>query len=358
VESVKFVVVEISVSLRAAIEGARRVFCLSHPSADGDAVGSLCGLRHALGAAGKEVTLVLPDLRPRYLSYIPGWEEILSYEEVPETIAQKAREADLFFAVDFGKWDRIPEALQALIPRDRLVWIDHHADSEPLSTKWNLWEPTAAATTEILYEFLTSLLSGELPLLARIALYTGLLTDTGGFRFRSVTPKTFRIAAELIRPPFPLEAIHHHVFRNKPLHQTRLQGRLFEYLHPVEGLPVLMLPVPANILESFGASWEDVQGLSNQLLAMEGVLLSIVLKEYGPSETRLSIRGVGDFPCHELAARFDKGGGHRNAAGATLYRPLSEALIYTENLIRTEYESDILREFERFTRSLELHQHA
>jgi nanoRNase/pAp phosphatase (c-di-AMP/oligoRNAs hydrolase) len=75
-------------------------------------------------------------------------------------------------------------------------------------------------------------------------------------------------------------------------------------------------------------------------------------------ETRLSIRGAGDFPCHELAARFDRGGGHRNAAGATLYQPLSQALTYTENLIRTEYATDILREFERFTRSLELHQYA
>jgi len=357
-ESVKFVVVEIPAALREAIEGAERIFCLSHPSADGDAIGSLCGLKHAFSALGKEVTMVLPDPKPQYLRFIPGWEEILSYEEAPDTTAQKAREANLFFALDFGKWDRIPEALGALIPRERLVWVDHHVDSEPLSPKWNFWEPTAAATTEILYRFLTALVGGELPLLARIALYTGLLTDTGGFRFRSVTPKTFRIAAELIRPPFPLEAVHHHVFRNKPLSQVRLQSYLFQYLHRVEGLPVVMLPVTGAAIESFGASWEDVQGISNQLLAMEGVILSIVLKEYGPSETRLSIRGVGDFPCHELAARFDKGGGHRNAAGATLYKPLPEAITYTENLIRTEYESAILREFEHFTRSLELHHYA
>ncbi len=357
-ESVKFVQMEWPASLRGAIAEARRVFCLSHPSADGDAVGSLCGVKHALSAMGKEVTLVLPDAKPQYLRYLPGWEEILSYQEVPEAVQQKACEADIFFALDFGKWDRIPESLQALIPRDRLVWIDHHADSEPLSTKWNLWNPTAAATTEILYEFLGEILEGDLPLLARIALYTGLLTDTGGFRFRSVRPETFRIAAELTRPPFPLEAIHHHVFRNKPLSQVRLQGHLFQDLHRIEGLPVLMLPVPAAALKAYEASWEDVQGLSNQLLAMEGVLLAIVLKEYGPSETRLSIRGVGDFPCHELAARFDQGGGHRNAAGATLYKSLSEAFTYTENLIRTEYERDILLEFERFTRSLELHHYA
>jgi phosphoesterase RecJ-like protein len=350
--------VEIPQSLREAIAGAQQIFCLSHPNADGDAIGSLCGLHHAFSALGKEVTLVLPDPKPNYLRYIPGWERIMAYEEQPEAVAEKAQRADLFFAVDFGKWDRIPEPLQALIPREKLVWIDHHADSEPLSAVWNFWVPTAAATTEILYEFLVELMGGELPLLARIALYTGLLTDTGGFRFRSVTPKTFRVASELTKPPFPLEPIHHHVFRNKPLRQVRLQSYLLQHqLYRVEGLPVLMLAVPTRILEEFEASWEDVQALSNQLLALEGVLLSIVLKEYGPAETRLSIRGAGEFPCHELAARFDKGGGHRNAAGATLYKPLPEAMLYTENLIRTEYEKDILLEFERFNRSLELHQY-
>jgi phosphoesterase RecJ-like protein len=358
-KNLKLAGMDIPASLRAAVEESQRIFCLSHPSADGDAVGSLCGLYHALSALGKDVSLVLPDPKPQYLRYIPGWETILSYEEDPETVQQKAQQAELFFAVDFGKWDRIPEALQALIPRDRLVWIDHHADSEPLSAVWNIWQPTAAATTEILYEFLTQLLKRPLPLSVRIALYTGLLTDTGGFRFRSVTPKTFQIAANLIEPPFPLEAIHHHVFRNKPLHQMRLQSYLFQHqLYRLDDLPVLMLSIPVRVLEELGATWEDVQALSNQLLSLEGALLSIVLKEYGPMETRLSIRGAGDFPCHELAARFDRGGGHRNAAGATLYQPLSQAITHTENLIRTEYAPDILREFERFTRSLELHQYA
>ncbi len=355
-ESLKLVWMEIPVGLKEAFSAAQRILCVSHPSADGDAVGSLGGIFHTLSAMGKAVTLVLPDAKPRYLRYVPGWEYIHSWSEEEEAIRWAAAEADLYFAVDFGRWDRLPEALQVLIPQNRLVWVDHHVDSEPLSTHWNFWFPEAAATTEILYVLLSRLSERPLPLPARIALYIGLLTDTGGFRFRSVTPRTFQIAANLIAPPFPLEAIHHQVFRNKSLFQMQLQSYLLQnQLYSLEGLPVRMLSIPMAVLERFSATWEDVRAFSNQLLALEGTLLSIVLKEYGPMETRLSIRGGGDFPCHELAAQFDKGGGHRNAAGATLYKPLTEAFAYTENLIRTQYADQIVREFERFTHQLSLH---
>lgn len=342
--------------LKAALDQAQRVFCVSHPSADGDAVGSLCGVAHVLKAQGKVVTLVLPDSPPAYLSYVPGWADILNWVEAPEAVEAAAQSADLYFALDFGKWDRLPEALGRLIDPERLIWVDHHADSEPLSRRWNFWEPTAAATTQILYELLSQLY--PLPLPARMALYIGLLTDTGGFRFRSVTPKTLQIAASLIEPPFPLEAIHYHVFQRKKVSQLRLQSYLFQHhFEKLPDLPVRLVVVPAAVLAAYEASWEDVHMLANQVLALEDTLLAIVLKEY-PTETRLSIRGLGGFPCHELAAEFDKGGGHRNAAGASIYKPLSEALTHLKTVIYEKYADRIRMEYAAFCANLELHLYA
>lgn len=341
-----------------AVREAQRVFCLSHPKPDGDAVGSLLGLYHALTALGKQVVPVLPDPVPAYLRFLPGADKIWAWTEAPERIAQAAEEADLFFCVDFGQWDRIPPALQALIDPERLVWVDHHADSEPLSRHWNLWDPAAAATCELLYADLLKPLcasySAWLPMAARIALYTGLLTDTGGFRFRSVRPATLRLAAELIEPPFPLESVHHYVFQRKKLATLQLQSHLIQTrLRQVGDLPALVLPVEAAVLEAFGATWEDIETLPTQLLALEGTLLVAVIKEY-PEAVRLSLRSVGDFPCHELAKEFDAGGGHRNAAGATLYRPFAEAVAFTEHLIQTKYAESLREHYRAFLAKLEL----
>ncbi|MEN2992035.1 MAG: DHH family phosphoesterase [Bacteroidia bacterium] len=340
---------------KEALLEAKRLFCLSHPRPDGDAVGALLGIYHTLRAQGKEVLAVLPDPVPQHLRFLPGWEAIAIWSEAKEAILAAAREADLFICVDFGKWDRIDEALQALIDPARLIWVDHHADSLPLSAQWNFWEPAAAATCELLYE---TILEPFRPLAmpARLALYTGLITDTGGFRFRSVTPRTLQIAAELIQPPFPLEAVHHYIFQRKKLSTLRLQAYLIQnYLQKLDDLPVLLLPIPASELERFGVDWEEVETLPNQILALEGVLLAVVLKEY-PEATRISLRSVGDFPCHEVAQHFDKGGGHRNAAGATLYRSLEESLTFTKQLLQEVYASRLLADYRAFLERLALHQ--
>ncbi len=339
-------------ALQTALDQAQRIFCVSHPSADGDAVGSLCGVAHILRAQGKAVALALPDQPPAYLSYVPGWTDILSWADAPEAVAAAAQSADLFFALDFGKWDRLPAPLVQLLDPDRLVWVDHHADSEPLSHRWNFWDPAAAATTQILCELLSQLY--EFPLAGRIALYVGLVTDTGGFRFRSVTPSTLQVAANLIAPPFPLEVIHHYIFQRKKVSQLRLQSYLFQHhFEKLQDLPVRLVIVPAAVLAAHEATWEDIHTLANQVLALEDTLLAIVVKEY-PTETRLSIRGLGDFPCHELAASFDKGGGHRNAAGASLYKPLSEAVVHLKNVIHEKYADQIRMEYATFCAKLEL----
>ncbi|MCS7296766.1 MAG: DHH family phosphoesterase [Bacteroidia bacterium] len=342
-------------SWESALQEARSVFCLSHPKPDGDAVGSLLGIYHTLIALGKRVTLVLPDPVPSYLQFLPGWKEIKIWGEDYLFIQAAAQEADIFFCVDFGRWDRLPSDLRTLILPDRLLWVDHHADSEPLSLYWNFWRAEAAATAELLYtEILRPFCGAPLPLPARIALYTAMITDTGGFRFRSVTPHTLRIAAELIEPPFPLEAIHYHIFQRKKLHSLLFQSYLLQNrLRRIEGLPVSLLSIPSSLLETYGATWEDVESLPNQLLALEGTLLSVVLKEY-PEGIRLSLRSLGDFPCHEVAQRFDVGGGHRNAAGATLYASLDEALAFTETLLKTEYADSLLEHYRAFLAKLEL----
>ncbi|MCS7188357.1 MAG: DHH family phosphoesterase [Bacteroidia bacterium] len=339
----------------AALHAAKRVFCLSHPKPDGDAVGSLLGIAHVLESVGKEVVLVLPDQIPSYLHFLPGVGQIFIWSEAAEYITKAAQAAEIFFCVDFGKWDRIAPALRELIDPTRLIWVDHHADSEPLSELWNFWSPEAAATCELLYEQVLSPWYGQtLPLPARIALYTGILTDTGGFRFRSVSPHTLRTAAELIQPPFPLEAIHYHIFQKKKLSTLRFQSYLIQYyLRRLEGLPVIILPISERILIEFGASWEDVETLPNQLLALEGTLLVVVLKEY-PDHTRLSFRSLGEFPCHELAQHYDIGGGHKNAAGATFHRSLEESVNFTERLLRTAYADTLLYHYHNFCAGLEL----
>lgn len=182
-KNLKLAEMDIPASLRAAVEESQRIFCISHPSADGDAVGSLCGLRHALSALGKDVSLVLPDPKPQYLRYIPGWETILSYEEDPEARPAKSAAGRAFLCG--GLWEVGSHPRSAPGPHPpRPAHLDRPpCGREPLSAVWNIWQPTAAATTEILYEFLTQLLKRPLPLPVRIALYTGLLTDTGGFVF-------------------------------------------------------------------------------------------------------------------------------------------------------------------------------
>jgi len=345
-------------SVVEGVRQAQRVFCLSHPKPDGDAVGSLLGLYHGLTALGKQVWVALPDPVPTYLSFLPGADKVWSWTEASDRLVQAAEQADLFFCVDFGRWDRIAPELQALIDPDRLVWVDHHADSEPLSRRWNIWDPAAAATCELLYaEVLAPLYAAyaaSLPMPARIALYTGLLTDTGGFRFRSVRPFTLRIAADLIEPPFPLESVHHYVFQRKKLSTLQLHSHLIQTgLRRMGDLPALVLPVEAATLEAFGATWEDIETLPTQLLALEGTLLVAVIKEY-PEAVRISLRSVGDFPCHELAKEFDVGGGHRNAAGATLYRPFAEAVAFTEHLIQTKYADSLREHYRAFLAKLEL----
>ncbi|HYK77213.1 MAG TPA: DHH family phosphoesterase [Daejeonella sp.] len=304
-------------SLKSLLDQPRHIVITTHHKPDGDAMGSSLGLYNYLIQKGHQVRVITPTDYPSFLHWLPGNPEVLIYTEKIEESKQLVSQADLIFCLDFNALSRINE-LGDLVRESaaKKVMIDHHLEPEGFED-YRHWSTAACATAQLVYDFIVNIMNEHELITKEVAtcLYTGIMTDSGSFRFPTTTAQVHHIVADLISCGAENSKIHRLVYDNFSENRLRFLG--YCLLNKLEVFPeynTALITISRDELQRFNISTGDTEGVVNYALSINGIRLAALIIER-PDRVKLSLRSVGDFPANEICKRYFGGGGHRNAAG-------------------------------------------
>jgi phosphoesterase RecJ-like protein len=300
---------------------AQRIAVASHVNPDGDALGCILALTHVLRSFGKDVVPLSADGVPDIYDWLPGAEWVQTGTD--------RRDFELAVVCDAGAFSRTGSALaEPLRSAPKLINIDHHVADDPFGDI-RIVNETAAATAELIYDLIRALetASGRDLMTKEIAecLMTGLITDTGSFRFMNVTPNTFRLAARLQRLgalPAPIAEL---VFENRSFASLKLLGRALDSMETSEDGRVAWAVVKAGDFAELAAEDAETEGIVNLVRSVRSADIGVLFREVPGKKIRISLRSRVGGDVNRIAAVFG-GGGHKLAAGCSVDPPLSEAV--------------------------------
>jgi phosphoesterase RecJ-like protein len=302
-------------AFQALVLRARVYVLVTHVNPDGDAIGSQVGLGRYLQALGFEVRIVNQDPTPaelRFLEFDGPFAE--GYD--PSRHDGLLDASDAIVLVDNSAPDRLGRMESPVRARaSKSFCIDHHPTRK---TPWagNVIDTSASATAVIVHELIRD--RGGMPdRAAADALYAGLATDTGFFRFSSTSPRAFRIAAELLEAGADPTRCFREVYeRNSPAY-TRLLGRALSGLTLSANGAVASVAVTLGMIDACGAGGVDTSEVTTPVLAVDGVRIAILFRELPAGKVKVSLRSKGELDVQRMASEFG-GGGHRNASGIVM----------------------------------------
>jgi phosphoesterase RecJ-like protein len=297
-------------------ESPRRWVVASHMNPDGDTLGSAIAMKVLLRNLGHEVLHVCPDPVPRSLAFLPGADEVV--QTIPEDW-QRAAGVVTLDAADLGRFGPLSAQLGAMHP---LVDVDHHI-SNPLFGDVNVVLTDAAATGEVVYRLFRHF---EVPVDAEAAhgMYVALVTDTGRFAYEATHVGSHEMAAELLRAGVQPGHVYRMLYERVELAEVRIRGLAMQGMQLSPCGRVAWTTISQDMLAGVGAREEQTEGLVETLRTIEGVEVSIMVRETARGTLKASLRSKQFVDVAALAARF-QGGGHRRAAGCTLTGNLEQA---------------------------------
>ncbi|PKR80090.1 phosphoesterase [Brumimicrobium salinarum] len=310
----------------------------AHKSPDGDSIGSSVALYHYLKKKKINVTICHPDPHPYFLDWMKGTETIINYEQTPDAVKAKLEEADVIFCLDFNTLNRIG-GMSKVVENSKAekIMIDHHLHPSD-EFDINFSDPASCSTAQLIADFILCMNDEQL-LDENIgeAIYTGIMTDTGSFRFSSVTSHTHEVIALLMKYGVKPYKIHEAVFDTNTLDKLRLRSyAINEKLEIIPDSQTAIISLTQAELKKYNYVKGDTEGLVNVGLSINGIKRSIFLKEDGI--IKISFRSKGENnPVNVMAATHFEGGGHANASGGKWNGTLAEAIQKIKNVL-PEYD--------------------
>ncbi|OLD01199.1 MAG: hypothetical protein AUI99_07665 [Gemmatimonadetes bacterium 13_1_40CM_3_69_22] len=293
------------------LTSGRRVALTTHVNADGDGVGSEVALWHLLGARGLEPAIANPTPVPdRFAFLLPAG------ADRSERAAKEIEAADVVVVLDISEVSRLGDLQRAIKQSHTVACIDHHVSQGSLPGGPRLVAPEAAATAELVFDFASAVGWPLSPEAAR-ALYVGLLTDTGAFRFANTSPRALRIAGALLERGVDPESIYESVYASAPEGRVRLMTEVLQTLVVEPDLGLAWVTVPPDALQRHAATADDLDGIVEYPRSIAGVRLALLFRQIASGRIKVSFRSMGDVDVAELSHQFG-GGGHKRAAGASL----------------------------------------
>lgn len=331
-------------TLREELAKPKQIVVTTHHKPDGDALGSSLAIYHWLKANGHAVSVIVPSDFPAFLDWMPGRENVMVYTVNKEEGDSRIAAADMIFCLDFNGLARIHSMENSVRNAGALkIMIDHHLDPEGFDD-YRHWDSRAAATAQLVYDFIANVMDDHRAITPEIAtcLYTGIMTDTGSFRFQTTTPAVHLIAADLITSGAKNWEIHEHVYNSYTESRLKFLGFcLSNRLEVLYEYRTALFSISRQDLSRFNISTGDTEGLVNYALAIGGIKLAALIIDR-TDQVKLSLRSVGDFPCNEVCKKHFNGGGHRNAAGGSLNKPLADVVQRFKTLL-PEYKTLLIQ---------------
>ena len=296
-------------------------------SPDGDAIGSSLGLWHFLNSQEKTVNVIVPNAFPDFLKWMPGSKDILLYDKYKEFADQLIAEADVICCLDFNAIHRIDAMGEAVLASPaRKILIDHHLDPEPFC-RITISHPEISSTSELVFRLICRMgYFNEITKEGAECIYTGMMTDTGGFTYNSNNREIYFIISELLSKGIDKDDIYRKVFNTYSESRLRLMGYVLTQMRVYTDCNAALISLTKKEQRRFNYIRGDSEGFVNIPLSIKNVVFSCFLREDTEKPMiKISLRSVGKFPCNQVASEFFNGGGHLNASGGEFYGTMDEA---------------------------------
>lgn len=314
---------------RQWMEWADRFVILTHINPDGDAVGSSVALCQYLKDKGKDAVVIVPDTAPDFLSWLPGFSNIMVYAHDPDKSEKLIYKADVICCLDFNVVGRIGKVgASFLYSNAKKFLLDHHP-YPGASFDMILSHPEASSTSEMVFHFICAMGGfNDITLDIATCIYTGIMTDTGALSYNSNSSTLFLVVAHLLEKGVDKDEIYRKVYHNYSESRLRLQGYVLnQKMKVLSGYSTSLITLSDQELVKFSYRKGDTEGFVNMPLQINGVLMSALFREdKSAGVIKLSFRSVGSVPCNRFATDFFNGGGHQNAAGGEFRGTLDEAV--------------------------------
>lgn len=323
----KIIAEDLITKAKKAIDSVDKILIVAHVGPDGDAMGSTLALWHYLMTIEKEPVVIVPTPFPNFLSWMPGSECVLDYENNKEQSDKLIAEAELIFALDFNQASRMAKMADAIVNASApKILVDHHLHPDNFANI-TISYPEISSTSELIFRLICRLGDFSMINLACAeCIYTGMMTDTGAFTYNSNGQEIYIIIAELIKIGVDKDAIYRKVFNTYSADRLRLMGLcLYEKMKIYPEYRAALITLSQQEMSQFNYVNGDAEGFVNIPLSIAGVDFSVFMRE-DTDKIKISLRSQGTFPANKVSADLFNGGGHLNAAGGESYLTLAETV--------------------------------
>lgn len=330
--------------IKEMLSTPQNVVIIPHRNPDGDAIGSSLALFHFLKYS-HHVTIVAPNDYPNFLKWMPSEKGSIRFFDKQNSQSKKALDnASIVFLLDFNALHRLGSDMEKTVEKfeGTFIMIDHHQQPDPI-TKYIYSDVSICSTSQMIYHFIEKL-NGLDRINADIAscLYTGIMTDTGSFRFPSTTSTTHRIIADLIDKGANNAQIHNNVYDVNSYSRLQLLGKALSNLKVEPAYRTAYITLSQAELDEFNFEKGDTEGVVNYALSLDGVVFAaIFIEDVEQGIIKMSLRSKGSFSVNLFARNHFNGGGHDNAAGGRSDESLEDTISNFLSLLPT-YKTELV----------------
>lgn len=316
-------------AIKQLLASPKKIAIIPHRNPDGDAMGSTLGLYHFLLQQNHEVTVISPNEFPDFLAWLPDSEKTLIFEKDIQNCTEKLKQADIVFTLDFNALHRVGDFMQATLEKldTTYVMIDHHQLPDNYA-KYTFSDTGYGSTCEMVYHFIHQL-GGENLINKTVAtcIYTGIVTDSGSFRFPLTTSTTHRVVADLLDKGVDNPKIHNLLFDTSSYNRLQLLGRALQNMKLLPEYKTSYITLSQEELDMFGYVKGDTEGIVNYGLSLKGFdFTAIFIENKEEGIIKISFRSQGAFDVNQFSRTHFSGGGHINAAGGKSSLSLDETV--------------------------------
>ena len=334
-------------ALKTFLEKPRNIVVVGHRNPDGDAMGSTLALKHYLDKKGHKATVVVPNEYPEFLHWLPGSETTYRFDWQNSQSQRAINASEIIFLLDFNALHRVGYDMQNTLEKylNDFAMIDHH--QQPDDMKYMYSDVEICSTCQMVYQFIE--MNNDLDLIdADIAtcLYTGIMTDTGSFRFRSTTSTTHRIIADLIDKGAENDKIHNNVYDANSYNRLLLLGQALSNLQILPTYKTAYITLTSEEKKRFDFQKGDTEGVVNYALSLKGIIFAaIFIEDAEQGIVKISFRSKGSFSVNQFARNHFDGGGHDNAAGGKSDLSIEKTITKFTSLL-PDYKKELQTSYE------------
>ncbi|WP_413998921.1 DHH family phosphoesterase [Flavobacterium sp. W1B] len=323
-------------AIKLLLATPKKIVIIPHRGPDGDAMGSTLGLYHFLLKNNHEPIVIAPNEFPDFLAWLPGSETVKIFEKDKENCTKILEATDLIFTLDFNALHRTGTDMEQVLAQQKapFIMIDHHQKPDDYAA-YTYSDTSFGSTCEMIYNFISFLGKKEdIDKTIGTCIYTGILTDSGSFRFPGTTGNTHRIVAELIDLGVENTKIPSLLFENSSYSRLQLLGRALQNMKVLTDHKTTYTTLTQDELNTFGYVKGDTEGIVNYGLTIKGIVFTAIFIENKEEKIiKISFRSQGNFDVNQFARDHFNGGGHQNAAGGKSEVSMEETIAKFEDLV-------------------------